>query len=112
MPAVEILCFLPKDDKVIWRIRIDCAKELRSDIAIKVGDGLCREVPFTSYPFETQEVALDDGIEIVRRFYSLELPRDLKCFSVVACFGGVDSVSGFASVDARLYHHLEHLMWM
>ena len=112
MPAVEILCFLPKDDKVIWRIRIDCAKELRSDIAIKVGDGLCREVPFTSYPFETQEVALDDGIEIVRRFYSLELPRDLKCFSVVACFGGVDSVSGFASVDARLYHHMEHLMWM
>ncbi|MCI9628356.1 MAG: glycosyltransferase family 2 protein [Eggerthellaceae bacterium] len=108
---IEVLRFLPKDNDSIWRIRADRLKEMASDIAFKVIDGSSLEVSFRLYPFEMQERTLEDGTRIECSFYSLEVSRDLRCFSIEGIDPSKSSSLGFAAIDGRLYNNLERIYW-
>lgn len=108
---IKILRYLPKGESVIWRIYTEYAKGTNPDIDLNVKDVQGMDVDFKLYLFETQDVALESGVEVVRTTFSLELPHDLACFYVEALDSNGVLDSGFASMDARLYNGMEHNTW-
>ncbi len=108
---VKILRYLPKDENVVWRIHIEHVRGFDPDITLNVKDVCHADVDFNLYLFETQDVVLENGIEIERTTFSLELPCNLKCFYVVANDANGVLEPGFASIDGRFYNGLKDVTW-
>lgn len=109
--SVKFLRYLPKDDHVVWRICVESVQGSDPNVALSVKDAHHADVDFDLYFFEAQDVILENGTEVKRTFYSLELPASLKCFYLEARDKTGRLASGFASVDVRLYNGMENITW-
>lgn len=109
---IDAVRYLPADSGAVWRYEIIWVGDPQHTPQLQILDTHMNVIDATVHVFESQvDVPQQNGCCVNKTYLSVEMPRDIRDFVVIATDPTGQIQSGFCAMDGRLYNGMVDDSW-